>query len=150
MLDLDPDGGPNPLLMFPLFLKRPADILAPHLSVVFRRLVRLDSFPACRGQANVTQIQKSPPSSRVANYQLIFMTSVLFKVFERLVSVRLGRFMERSGVIPTTQFAYLKGLGTTAVRLCMFHSLQCALESGQVVRIVQVGFSAAFDWVNHQ
>ena len=34
------------------------------------------------------------------------------KVFERLISVSLGRFMECSGVLPTTQFAYRKGLGT--------------------------------------
>ena len=40
------------------------------------------------------------------------VTSVLSKVFERLVSVLLGRFMERSGVHPTKQFAYRKGLGT--------------------------------------
>ena len=33
-------------------------------------------------------------------------------VFEHLVSVRLGRFMERSGVIPNTQFAHRKDLGT--------------------------------------
>ena len=54
-------------------------------------------------------IPKGPPSSSVANYRPISI-SVLSKVFERLVSVRLGRFMERSGVLPTTQFAYLKGL----------------------------------------
>ena len=28
------------------------------------------------------------------------------------MSVRLGGFMERSGVLPTTQYAYRKGLGT--------------------------------------
>ena len=28
------------------------------------------------------------------------------------MSVRLGRFMELSGVLPTTQFAFRKGLGT--------------------------------------
>ena len=37
---------------------------------------------------NVTPIPKGPPSSSVANYRI---TSVLSKVFERLVSVRLGR-----------------------------------------------------------
>ena len=36
----------------------------------------------------------------------ISITSVLSKVFERLVSVRHGRFMEHSGVLTTTQFAY--------------------------------------------
>ena len=35
LLDLDPYGGTDPLGMFPLFLKRMADVLAPRLSVVF-------------------------------------------------------------------------------------------------------------------
>ena len=47
LLDLDPWGGTDPLIMFSLFLKRTADVLAPHLSVVFRWLLRLGSFPAC-------------------------------------------------------------------------------------------------------
>ena len=70
MLDLDSYGGSDPLGMFPLFL-RTADVLAPRLSVVFRRLVRLDSFLACWRQANVTPIPKGPPSSSVANYRPI-------------------------------------------------------------------------------
>ena len=108
LLDLDPYGGTDQLGMFPLFLKRTPDVMAPRLSVVFWRLVRLGSFPACWIHANVTQIQKGPPSSSVANYRPISITSVLSKMFERLVSVRLGRFIERSGVLPTTQFAYRK------------------------------------------
>ena len=65
-------------------------VLAPRLAVLFRRLLRLGSFPVCWRVANV---------------------AILSKVFERLVSVRLGRFMEGRGVLPTTQFAYRKGLG---------------------------------------
>ena len=34
LLDLDPYGGSDPLGMFPFFLKRTADVLAPRLSVV--------------------------------------------------------------------------------------------------------------------
>ena len=44
MLDFDPFGGTDILAMFPLFLKRTGDVMAPRLSVVFRRLVRLGSF----------------------------------------------------------------------------------------------------------
>ena len=74
LLDLDPYGGTDPLGMFPIFLKRTADVMAPRLSKLFR--------------------PKGPPSSSVANYLPISTTSVLSKVFVRLVSVRLGRFME--------------------------------------------------------
>ena len=74
---------------------------------------------------------------------------LLLPITEHLVSVRLGRFTECSGVLPTTQFAYLKGLGTCDALLCASHTLQSALESGQEARIVQIDFSAAFDRVNH-
>ena len=71
-------------------------------------------------------------------------------VFERLASVRLGRYTKRSGVLPTTQFVIAKALGTCDVLLCAFHALQCSLESGPEARIVKIDFSAAFDMVNHQ
>ena len=57
--------------------------------------------------------------------------------------------MERSGVLPTTQFAYLKGLGTCDALLYVSHTLQSALENGQEARIVQIDLSVAFDRVNH-
>ena len=150
MLHLDPYGGTDPLGMFPRFLRRTADVMAPRFSEVFRRLVRQGSFQACWKQANVTPIPKGPPFYSVANYRPISITSVLSKVFERLVSVHLGRFMKCSGVLPTTQFANREGLGTCDAFLCVSHKLQSALESGQEVRFVQIDFSAAFDWVNHQ
>ena len=58
--------------------------------------------------------------------------------------------MERSGVLPTTQFVYRKGLGTClCTLLCVSHTLQSALESGLEARIVQIDFNAAFDNVNY-
>ena len=135
---------------FNLFLTRTAYVLAPRLRVVFRRLARLGSFPACWRQAKVTPIPKGPPSSSVANYRPISITSVLSKVFERLAPVRLGRFMERCDVLPTIQFAYWKRLGTCDALLCMSHTLQSALESEQDARIVQTDFNAAIDMVNHR
>ena len=57
--------------------------------------------------------------------------------------------MECSGVLPTTQFVYQKGLGTCDALLCVFHTLQSALGSGQEARIIWIDFSAAFDRVNH-
>ena len=66
------------------------------------------------------------------------------------MSVRLQRFMECSGVLPTTQFAYRKGLGTCDAHLCVAHTLQSALEMEQVARMVWINFRAAFGRVDHQ
>ena len=86
--------------------------MATRLGIAFQRLVRLSTFAACWRLAILTPIPKGPPSSSVGNYRPISLKSVLSKVFGHLVSVRLGRFRKRSGVIPTTQFAYWEVLGT--------------------------------------
>ena len=57
--------------------------------------------------------------------------------------------MEQSGVLPTAQFAYRKGLGTCDAFLSVSHTLQRALESGKEARIAQIDFSAAFGRVSH-
>ena len=130
-MDLDSEWGTDPLgVCFYFFLiKRTADIMALRLSAMFRRLVRLGSFPGCWRQASVRYILKGPQSQSVANYRPISITSALSKVFERLVSVRLERFMERSVVLLTTMFTYRKGLGTCDELLFMSCTLQSALES---------------------
>ena len=53
--------------------------------------------------------------------------------------------MECNVVLLITQFAYQRGLGTCDALLCMSHTLQSALGSGQEARNVQIDFSAAFD-----
>ena len=58
--------------------------------------------------------------------------------------------MEHSGVVPTFQFVYWKGLGPCGALMCVSQTLQSALESGQEARSVQIEFSAAFRRVNYQ
>ena len=116
-----------------LFLKKTAVVLAPSLAVVvvFRRLLRLGIFPVCWRVANVTPIRNGPPSFSASSYRPISLSPILSKVFECLVSVRLGHFMEGRGVLPTNQFAYRKGLGTCDALLCVANTLQNVLEMGQ-------------------
>ena len=53
-------------------------------------------------------------------------------------------------MLPTTRFAEWKDLGTCGALVCVSHTLQSALDSGQEARIVQIDFNAAFDRVIHQ
>ena len=56
------------------------------------------------------------------------LTPIVSKVFELLVSVHLGHFMECNGVLPSTHFAYRKGLGTCDALLWVAHTLQRCFE----------------------
>ena len=59
------------------------------------------------------------------------LTPILCRVFECLVPVCIERFIECSGVLLTTKFAYRKGVGTFESLLCVVHTEQSALESRQ-------------------
>ena len=58
LLDLDPYGGTDPLGMFPLFLKKTADVIALRINVEFRWLVRLDSSRLVRHRPMSPQFRK--------------------------------------------------------------------------------------------
>ena len=110
MLDLDYYDGTDQLGMFPIFLMRTADVMALRLSVVFRWLVRLGSFPPCWRQANVTPIPKGTLYSSVANYPTDLNN---ISIVKGAPGVCLSWTINGTQwCLATTQFAYWKGLGT--------------------------------------
>ena len=66
-LDLDPYSGTDPLGMFPLFIKRTADVMARRLSVVFRRV------PYCRVHLRV---DRRLGSCRLTSVQLLIGSTI--------------------------------------------------------------------------
>ena len=149
LMDLDNFGGSDPYGFFPLFFKMIADLLAPKLATLFRYLLRSGTFPDCWKVADVVPVPKGAPSSLVSNYRPISITPVLSKIFERVIALKFGRFLEDHSLLPSCQFAYRKGLGTCDALLTVSHHLQRALDSGMEARLIQLDFSAAFDRVSH-
>ena len=148
LLDLYSYGGTDPLGMFPPFLKKTAEVLAHRLAWYFGCSFVWVAFLFAGEWRMLPQFQRVHLPLQHSNYRPISLTPILSMVFERLVSVRLRRFMEGRDVLPTTQFAYRNGLGTCDALLCVAHTLQIASEMGQEVRIIQIDFSAAFDRVS--
>ena len=56
LVNLNTYGGVDPVGVFSQFLSKVANIIAPKLSIIFRRLNRLGSFPKWWRSANVTAI----------------------------------------------------------------------------------------------
>ena len=56
--DLDANGGAGPDGIFPLFLKKAADILSSKIAVIFRKCARAGSFCTCWRVGNVMLLWK--------------------------------------------------------------------------------------------
>ena len=57
--------------------------------------------------------------------------------------------LEGNSLLPTSQFLYLRGLGTRDAFHTKFHHLHFLLNRHIEGRLVQLGFSVAFDRVSH-
>ena len=148
--DLDSQGGTDPNDIFPLFLKETRHVLAPKLSVIFRKLIRSGDFPEVWREANVTPIPKSSsPSVHPEDFRPISITPCLSKIYEKLICHRLLSFVESHGLLPNGQFAYRKGLGTCDALLSLTVPIQTALDKLSEVCAVCIDFSAAFDRICH-
>ena len=91
LLDLEPYGGTDQLGNFPFFPQGTIDVLSPLLSVVYPLFLRLGCLFPClleTGQFHPTD----------------FYIPVVAKVFERLVSLRLGQYFSNLfGLLPPFQ-----------------------------------------------
>ena len=151
LLELDPYGSAGPDGIFPLFFIKTANYLAPKISTVLRKLVRIGGFSMCWRVGNITPVPKSgSANSCPSDYRPITITPVLSKVFERLLAKRLNNFAEKKNLFPNLQFGFRKGLGTCDALLTITNFVQKALDCGSEVRMVGLDFSAAFDRVNHK
>ena len=151
LLELDPYGGAGLNGIFHLFFIETANYLAPKISTVLRKLVRIGGFSMCWRVGNITPVPKSGnANSCPSDYRPITITPVLSKVFERLLAKRLNNFAAKKNLFPNLQFGFRKGLGTCDALLTITNFVQKALDCGSEVRIVGLDFSAAFDHVNHK
>ena len=150
LLELDPYGGAGPDGIFPLFFVKTANYLAPKISTVLHKLVRIGGFSMCWRVGNITPVSKSGSvNSYPSDYRLINITPVLSKVFERLLAKHLNNFAEKRNLFPNLQFGFRKGLGACNA-LTITNFVQKVLDSGCKVHMVGLDFSAAFDRVNHK
>ena len=149
--DLDSLGGSDPDGIFPRFLKKISKQLAPKLAKIFRDLLSAGHFPESWRSANVTPIPKgSSPTQFPLEYRPISITPILSKVFEKLVAKRLSKFVDLNNFLPSTQFGFRKGLGTSDALLVLCHDLQHSLDNRAESRVISLDFSSAFDLVNHK
>ena len=110
LIKLDPYGGAEPCGNFSIFINT-ADYLAPKISVVFYRLVRVGGFNICWRVGNITPVLRSSLVVPIVSLTIVLLLSppVVSKVFEHLLVKHLSNFAEKSN-FSILQFNFCKGL----------------------------------------
>jgi hypothetical protein len=143
---IGPDGLPEWLL------RLGAPVLTEPICNLFNRSITESFVPSQWKGAHITPIPKTTQPLAPSDYRPISITSVLSRVFEKLmVKHYLYPVLNVSPVKDETrdQFAFRPTGSTTAAVITLISRISSLLENNHYVRIISLDFSKAFDSIRH-
>ena len=129
-----------------------AESVAPYFSSIINMSFSENSVPQSMKTAIVTPILKKSDldSKSFKNYRPISNLSFLSKTMERVVASRLSDHLSKWDLLNIHQSAYREGHSTETALLKVHNDICRSLDEGNVVILLMLDLSAAFDVVNHQ
>ena len=137
-----PDGFP------PCLFKNLINNIAVPLCCLFRLVIFFNVVPSMWKVANVTPIFKKGSSSDPGNYRPISITSIICKIFEAVVKLRLISFLNSNNLLNESQHGFLAKHSTVTNLLECMGDWTANLDDKAGSAIVYVDFAKAFDSVS--
>lgn len=134
----------------PLTIKSLIQPLAPLLVHLIDIIFATGSYPSCLKIALVTPVFKSGCKTSVDNYRPISVLSIINKIVERVIYVRLsGFFCGHLNMIYSHQFGFRQQSGTENAAIELTNSLLRTIDEGKFATAVFMDLRKAFDIVDH-
>ena len=136
----------GPYNVSPATLRSCSDQLAPVFTALFNKSLEQCHVPRCFKTSTIVPVPKKPSIASLNDYRPVALTSVVMKVFERLVLRSLKAATDHQ--LDPHQFAYRANRSVDdAVALALHHILQHLESSGTYARVLFVDFSSAFNTI---
>ena len=128
-------------------LKNCRESLAYPLSLLFKMSYNIGQIPSEWKLANVVPLHKKGSKASVENYRPISLTSLVMKVFEKIVRDELLAKCQHK--LNNFQHGFLPEKSCTTQMLLFSDNLSISLNSNIRADVIYFDFEKAFDSVNH-
>ena len=147
---LDPNKATGPDEIDSRTMKECAKELAPLLYQVYRKSMDTAEVPAQWKEANVVPIHKNGSKAIMANYRPVALTSVMCKVFEKILCAIIMAFLILHKLISDQQHGFVKGRSCqTNILLCLEKWTEI-VDNGNSIDVAYFDYAKAFDKVSHR
>ena len=140
----DKDGLSNKIIKY--IQKDIAEILKVLINTAMRKGV----FPQSLKVAKIIPIYKGKEKNNVDNYRPISITSIISKIFEKIIKIRLLDFLNKYKLMNENQYGFRQKSNTLYAIMDILNQVYKAIDNSEVVSIVFLDLSKAFDLVNHK
>ena len=131
------------------FIKNCINIISAPLSEIFNFSIEHRIFPDRWKIAKITPIPKVKNPTRLKDYRPISLLSTLSKIIEKLVSTQMREYFLGKKLLNPFQSAYKENHGCPTALLHISDYIYDAMDSGEIVFMVLLDYSKAFDLANH-
>jgi Reverse transcriptase (RNA-dependent DNA polymerase) len=136
----------------PFIINDMFDDFAPFLLYMFNRSLSEGCIPSSQKRALVFPSLKKPnlDTNLCLNYRPISNLSFLSKTLERLVSLQLLPYLEKSGLLPANQSGFRTNHSTETALLSLLSEIYSAVDRSELTLLALYDVSSAFDMVDHE
>ena len=139
----------NGLILSASVLKCFSEQFKMPITILFNRMIDLESYPDILKLARVTPIFKSGNCNDLNNYRPISCLPILNTIIEKLLLKRLNNFASSQNIISRRQFGFQTGMGTNDATLEFLSEVYNKLSDEAYFCSIFVDLKKAFDTVSH-
>jgi len=99
--------------------------------------------------AKVCPVFKSADKSEFSNYRPISIQPTFSKIFEKIIAHRITSFIDKHGIINSSQFGFRKNHSTYMAILKLYDTVTAAIDKGEFCMGIFIDLSKAFDTLDH-
>ena len=141
--------GPDNIL--PEHIIHGGDYLILWLKKIFNEILHLEQIPSCLKEVEIISIYKGKGKDPLltSNYRGISLSSIISKVFERVILLRMTPILEEKGVPHRTQTAYQAGISCSDATEVVQEVVKAYINSGSKIFQCFYDLEKAFDSIEH-
>ena len=146
--ELSPNSAAGPDNFPAKLLKECSGSLSVPIFLIWRKSLDQGSIPPSCKKANIIPIYKKESKSLAKNYRPVALTSLLVKVFEKIIRKNLVAYFNEHGYFNDNQHGFRSARSCLSQLLTHFDKILSLLEDGKIVDVIYLDFAKAFDKVD--
>ena len=131
------------------FLKTAINTIGPIIADIFNFSLKNKIFPNRWKTAIIKPIPKVNNPTKLKDYRPISLLTTLSKIFEKLVSDQMKKHFLDNSLMNKNQSGYKPHHSCTTALLHISDYIYDAMDNGEIVFLVLLDYSKAFDLANH-
>ena len=125
-------------------------LISPILSSLINDCFQAGLYPDYLKAAQVTPLYKGGDKSLPENYRPISVLSIINKIFEKIIYLRLHNFLEKYSIIHPNQFGFRHGYSTSMAISEFYEKLLESSDENKGTCAILLDLKKAFDSVDRQ